>query len=43
VRGTGHMNRRITNPMALRRIKVDFRMSVDDLKRRLFRERWLHI
>jgi len=43
VRGTGHMNRRITNPMALRRIKVDFRMSVGDLKRRLFRERWLHI
>lgn len=43
VRGTGHMNRHITNPMALRRIKVDFRMSVSDLKRRLFRERWLHI
>jgi peptidoglycan/xylan/chitin deacetylase (PgdA/CDA1 family) len=43
VRGTGHMNRRITNPMALRRIKVAFPMSLGDLKRRLFRERWLHI
>ena len=43
VRGTGHMNRRITNPMALRRITVDFRMSLGGLRRRLFRERWLHI
>jgi peptidoglycan/xylan/chitin deacetylase (PgdA/CDA1 family) len=42
VRGTGHMNYGLTNPMALRRIKVDFRMSLGDLKRRLFRERWLH-
>ena len=43
VRGTGHMNRRITNPMALRRLRVDFRMSLGDLKWRLFSERWLHI
>jgi peptidoglycan/xylan/chitin deacetylase (PgdA/CDA1 family) len=43
VRGTGHMNRRTTNPMALRRIKVDFRMSLSDLQWRLFRERWLHL
>jgi len=43
VRGTGRMNRRATDPLALRRIKVDYRMSVGDLRWRLFRERWLHV
>lgn len=42
VRGTGRMNRRGTDPLALRRIKVDYRMSRRDLRWRLFRERWLH-
>lgn len=41
VRGTGHMNRRMTDPLALRRLKVDFRMSLHGLRWRLFRERWL--
>ncbi len=43
VRGTGRMNRRTTDPIALRRIKVDFRMSLRDLRWRLFRERWLRV
>jgi peptidoglycan/xylan/chitin deacetylase (PgdA/CDA1 family) len=43
VRGTGHMNRRGTDPLALRRIKVDDRMSVRHLRWRLFRERWLRV
>lgn len=42
VRGTGRMNRRATDPLALRRIKVHYRMSLRDLRWRLFRERWLH-
>lgn len=42
VRGTGRMNRRLTDPLALRRIQVDYRMSLRDLRWRLFRERWLH-
>jgi hypothetical protein len=37
------MNWRLTNPLALRRIKIDYRMSVRDLRRRLFRERWLRL
>lgn len=41
VRGTGRMNWRATDPLALRRISVDDHMSVRDLRRRLFRERWL--
>jgi peptidoglycan/xylan/chitin deacetylase (PgdA/CDA1 family) len=41
VRGTGRMNRRTTDPLALRRIRVDHRMSVRDLRWRLARERWL--
>ena len=41
MRGTGRMNRRGTDPLALRRIRVDYRMSVGDLRWRLFRERWL--
>lgn len=43
VRGTGRMNRRATDPLALRRIKVDYRMSVRDLRWRLARERWLRV
>jgi peptidoglycan/xylan/chitin deacetylase (PgdA/CDA1 family) len=41
VRGTGRMNRRTTDALGLRRLKVDFRMSLRDLQWRLFRERWL--
>jgi peptidoglycan/xylan/chitin deacetylase (PgdA/CDA1 family) len=43
VRGTGRMNRRMTDPLALRRIKVHYRMSVRDLRWRLARERWLRV
>jgi peptidoglycan/xylan/chitin deacetylase (PgdA/CDA1 family) len=43
VRGTGRMNRRGTDPLALRRIKVDYRMSVGALRWRLFRERWFRV
>ncbi|MGQ0714785.1 MAG: polysaccharide deacetylase family protein [Gemmatimonadaceae bacterium] len=43
VRGTGRMNRRSTDPLALGRIKVDYRMSVSDLRWRLARARWLRL
>ena len=43
VRGTGRMNWRRTNALALRRIKIDYRLSVRDIRRRLFRERWLRL
>ena len=43
VRGTGRMNRRTTDPLALRRIAVDSRMSLRDLRWRLFRARWLPV
>jgi peptidoglycan/xylan/chitin deacetylase (PgdA/CDA1 family) len=43
VRGRGHMNRRRTDPLQLRRIKVDYRMSLRRLGWTLFRERWLRI
>ena len=41
VRGTGRMNRRGTDPLALRRIKIDYRLTVRTLRWRLLRERWL--
>lgn len=41
VRGTGRMNWRSTDPLGLRRIRMDYRMSVRDLRWRLARERWL--
>jgi peptidoglycan/xylan/chitin deacetylase (PgdA/CDA1 family) len=43
VRGTGRMNPRATDPLALRRIRVDYLMSVRDLRWRLARERWLRL
>lgn len=43
VRGKGRMNWRRTDPFGLRRIKVEHDMSVDDLHRRLIRERYLRI
>jgi peptidoglycan/xylan/chitin deacetylase (PgdA/CDA1 family) len=43
VRGAGRMNWRTTDPLALRRIKVDYRMSLRDLRWRLARERWLRV
>jgi peptidoglycan/xylan/chitin deacetylase (PgdA/CDA1 family) len=43
VRGTGRMNWRVTPPLGLRRMKVDYRMSVRDLRWRLIRERWLRV
>jgi peptidoglycan/xylan/chitin deacetylase (PgdA/CDA1 family) len=43
VRGTGRMNWRVTPPLGLRRIKVDYRMSVRDLRWRLIRERWVRV
>jgi hypothetical protein len=42
VRGGGRMNRRATDPLALRRIHVHEGMSLRKLKWRLFRARWLH-
>ena len=43
LRGTGHMNVRSTDPMALRRIQIDYRVSLRSLRWRLFRERWLRV
>ena len=43
MRGTGRMNWRTTSPLALRRIGVDYRMSISDLRWRLVRERWLRV
>ena len=41
VRGKGRMNHRHTGVHGLRRIKFDYRMSIDDVRRTLFRARWL--
>ena len=43
VRGKGRMNWRRTDPFGLRRIKVEPTMSVKQLGRRLFRERYLRV
>jgi peptidoglycan/xylan/chitin deacetylase (PgdA/CDA1 family) len=43
VRGKGRMNWRHTDPFGLRRIKVEHDMSVDDLRRRLARERYFRL
>ena len=43
VRGKGRMNWRYTDPFGLRRIKVEHDMTVDDLRRRLARERYLRL
>jgi hypothetical protein len=37
------MNWRHTDPFGLRRIKVEHEMTVDDLRRRLARERYLRL
>lgn len=41
VRGLGRMNTRRTDRFGLRRIKIDFEMSISRLRWKLFRERWL--
>jgi peptidoglycan/xylan/chitin deacetylase (PgdA/CDA1 family) len=41
VRGKGRMNMRRTDPLSLRRMKFDSTMSIDDVRRRLWRARWL--
>ncbi len=43
VRGKGRMNWRSTDPFGLRRIKPDLDTTVADLRRTLFRERYLRI
>jgi peptidoglycan/xylan/chitin deacetylase (PgdA/CDA1 family) len=43
VRGKGRMNWRGTDPFGLRRIKVEHDMTVDGLRRRLVRERYLRV
>lgn len=43
VRGKGRMNWRHTDPFGLRRIKVEHDMTVDGLRRRLTRERYLRL
>jgi peptidoglycan/xylan/chitin deacetylase (PgdA/CDA1 family) len=43
VRGKGRMNVRRTDVYGLRRIKVDYRATIDDLKRTLFTARWLRL
>jgi peptidoglycan/xylan/chitin deacetylase (PgdA/CDA1 family) len=43
VRGKGRMNWRHTDPFGLRRIKVEHDMTVDDLRRRLVRERYFRL
>ena len=43
VRGKGRMNWRRTDPFGLRRIKVEHDMTVDDLHRRLVRERYFRL
>jgi peptidoglycan/xylan/chitin deacetylase (PgdA/CDA1 family) len=40
VRGKGRMNRKSTDPFGLRRIKVEPTMSISQLKRKLFLERY---
>jgi peptidoglycan/xylan/chitin deacetylase (PgdA/CDA1 family) len=41
LRGKGRMNRRSTDVHGLRRIKFDSRMSIDDVRRVLFKARWM--
>ncbi|MEP6494175.1 MAG: polysaccharide deacetylase family protein [bacterium] len=41
VRGQGHMNWKHTDPLGLRRIKMELTTTVAQLKRKLFRERYL--
>jgi peptidoglycan/xylan/chitin deacetylase (PgdA/CDA1 family) len=43
VRGKGRMNRKSTDPFGLRRIKVEPDMTVDQLRRKLFVERYLRV
>lgn len=43
VRGGGRMNWRRTDPFALRRIKLDLDTTIDQLRRTLFRERYLRV
>ena len=43
VRGAGRMNRRATDPLALRRIHVHEEMSLRTLRWRLFHARWLRL
>ena len=43
VRGKGRMNSRYTEPLGLRRIKVDLGTTLPGLRRTLFRERWLRL
>jgi len=43
VRGKGRMNWRRTDPFGLRRIKVEHDMTVEGLRRRLARERYLRL
>lgn len=43
VRGKGRMNRRGIDPFGLRRIKPELDMTVQDLKRVLFRERYFRL
>jgi peptidoglycan/xylan/chitin deacetylase (PgdA/CDA1 family) len=43
VRGKGRMNWKRTDPFGLRRIKVDPDTTIDQLHRRLFRERYLRL
>src|SRR5919197_1333356 len=43
VRGRGRMNSRRTDPLQLRRIKVDYRTTLRALRWKLFRERWLRV
>jgi peptidoglycan/xylan/chitin deacetylase (PgdA/CDA1 family) len=41
VRGKGRMNHRSTDIHGLRRIKFDYRASIDDVRRVLFKARWM--
>jgi peptidoglycan/xylan/chitin deacetylase (PgdA/CDA1 family) len=43
VRGKGRMNWRHTDPFGLRRIKVEHDMTIDELSRKLLRERYLRV
>jgi len=43
VRGKGRMNWKRTDPLGLRRIKVEPETSIDQLRRTLFRERFLRV
>lgn len=43
VRGKGRMNGRRADLLALNRIRMDDTMTVQRLRARLFRERWLHL